>query len=179
MRPLIIAIFFSRLLFAPCFAQQGDTAVEPPSDLYVYGTVRTYEERDSLPGALINLEILGEELQVAPVLANNRGRWSFDLDRGHRYRLHFSSPGRVAKRGLIDATGMPDSLWTGGWAMNVEMTLFKDNPDVDYSVLNEDIGRAKFNPGSMKIEWDLDYTEGIRKKLEALKAAYDASPKLR
>ena len=95
------------------------------------------------------------------------------MNRTGIFRLAFADEGRVAKTVEIDLTGTPDSLWIGGVAMNVEITLFEALPGVDYSVLKEPMGKARYNAEQDNLAWDLEYTEGMRQRLEALMEAYD------
>lgn len=76
---------------------------------------------------------------------NKRGRYEVELGRDRIYRLSYSAPGRVRKSVLIAPTNSPDSIWTVGLAMNIDMTLFKEVLRFDYSLLKEDIARARYD----------------------------------
>ena len=172
MRPLILVL---SLLALPILglSQTGIPAGSPPIDLYIYGTVKDYVTGDSLPGSQIRLREWpsGQELLQLPT--NERGRYELTLNKNGVFRLEYGGAGLVAKTVEIDLTGVPDSVWAGGMAMNIEITLFKENPDLDYSVLDEPIGKARYIEQAGRLEWDLAYTEGIRQRLYALKKAYD------
>lgn len=96
---------------------------------------------------------------------NERGRYELTLNKEGVFRLEYGGAGRVGKCVEIDLTGVPDSVWAGGLAMQIDITLFKRNPDIDYSVLEEPIGKARYSAQAGILEWDLAYTEGIRQRL--------------
>lgn len=131
--------------FLSVLAVHGQETGLPPStpsvDPYIYGTVRDMATRDSLPGASIRLFEHPSGQELLHLVTNERGRYQLKLNRTGIFRPAFSDEGRVAKIVEIDLTGVPDSLWAGGVAMNVEITLFEALPGVDYSVLDEPIAR--------------------------------------
>ncbi|HMN04290.1 MAG TPA: hypothetical protein PKD45_01070 [Flavobacteriales bacterium] len=166
-------LFLAALLLPHLAHGQSDLPPAAPGvDLYLYGTIKSYETRDSLPGASVRLleQPAGQEL--LHLVANERGRYELELNRSGLFRLAFSDEGRVAKMVEIDLRDVPDSLWAGGVAMNIEMTLFETLPGVDYSILAEPMGRARYNAELDNIAWDLEYTEGIRQQLKALQEAH-------
>jgi len=176
MRSLFLPAALSMLVSSfTCQAQNTPTSQAHGSDLYVYGTVKTYEERDSLPGASIAVCIPGTDGNLVVMNTNHRGRYAIELNRDHVYRLSFSAPGRVGKSVLIDATNIPDSIWGEGFAMSIDITLFKEDPRIDFSILKEDIGRARYDAAQGMIAWDLAYTERIRQQFAELMDRYNAS----
>lgn len=158
-----------------CQAQNTSLSHAHGPDLYVYGTVKTYEERDSLPGASMAVRIPGTDGNLVVVNTNQRGRYEIELNRDHDYRLFFSAPGRVGKSVLIDPTNIPDSIWGEGFAMNIDITLFKEDPRFDFSILKEDIGRARYDAAQGMIAWDLAYTERMRQQFTEWMDRYNAS----
>lgn len=165
MKAQLIFALLALLFCLPATAQD--------SSLYVYGTIRDYSTRDSLPYSQIDIKEIFNGKKHSKVLANGRGRFEFYLERNRVYSASFSSEGRVAKSVEINLLNAPDSLWDdGGVAMNIDMTLFREVPGISFSLLEQPIGKCKYYPATDQLAWDLAYTEKIKGQLEQLLKKY-------
>ena len=87
---------------------------------------------------------------------------------GHVYELSFSKSGYVSKTLVLDAK-------KGYYADEVEkktflespITLFKQQPDVDYSIVtNKPVGKARIDPSTSKLDWDYTYLNQRKNEIE-------------
>ena len=167
-RPLhwLVLAFF--LLFGLAANAQID-------NVYVYGTVKDYNTSKKLDG--ITVSVLKDGAKFAQVVTSANGKYEFNLDYGHDYKLVFEKPGMVGKNVSINTTSIPEGDRQGGLAMNVEMTLFQELPGIDFKLLQQPIGKSKYDPETKNLSWDLQYTEQIRSEMERLLKEYDDKKK--
>lgn len=165
LRACILACSF--LLFAAAFGQVDN--------VYVYGTVKDYVSSKKLDGITVTVFKNGGKL--AEVVTNASGKYEFNLDYGSDYKLMYSRAGMVSKNISIDTKNIPEEERVGGHGMNVEMTLFTELPGIDFSVLQQPIGKAKFDPTTKEVTWDLQYTEQVRAEIQRLMKEYDEKKK--
>jgi len=167
---LLRTILFGLLLIATGILQaQID-------NVYVYGTVKDYNTAKKLDGVTVTVYKDGAVLNSVVTSAN--GKYEYNLDYGYDYKIVFSKPGIVGKNVSINTKGIPDEDRQGGLAMNVEMTLFQDIPGIDYSILQQPIGKSKYDPSTGMLAWDLQYTEQMRAELRRLENEYDQKKKM-
>ena len=143
----------------------------------MYGTVLNYSTRDSLPGSHINIQEFSPGDKSVTTLTNVRGQFEYYLERNKVYKVSFSTKGRVAKSVELNLQNAPDSLWDDGISMNINMTLFRKIPGVDFSFPQAPIGKCKYDPAFKQLTWDLVYTEVIRGKMKGLLEDYELGQK--
>ncbi len=159
------AILLPVLLFAPFLLQaQVD-------NVYVYGTVKDYTTAKKLDAVTVAVYKNGVKLTETVTSAN--GKYEFNLDYGSDFKIVYSKAGIVSKFINIDTRNIPEEERAGGHGMNVEMTLFNELPGVDFSILQQPIGKAKYDAASGDVTWDLQYTDQIRSELARLMKEYD------
>lgn len=158
---------FSLLLL--CMAALGAHA--QIDNVYVYGTVKDYNTSKRLDG--ITVSVYKDGALHSSVVTSANGKYEFNLDYGYEYKLLFDKPGMVGKNVVINTRQIPEEERIGGLAMNVEMTLFQDIPGIDYSLLQQPIGKSKYDPSTNMLAWDLEYTEQMRAELNRLQKEYD------
>lgn len=150
---------------------QGQSTVlfHQDTSLYVYGTVKDLATGDSLPGTDILIKKLPGDRVFRELHADEQGNYNFYLGKRSRYKITYAHKGMVAKHVEIDAASVPDTSWHGGMAMEVTISLRKPFKGSDNALFDEAIGRSRFNPATNLLEWDLEYTQRIKKKMDALK----------
>ena len=126
---------------------------------YVYGTVKDYNTSKKLDGVKISIYKNGGKLTEAVTSAN--GKYEFNLDYGSDYKLVYEKAGMVSKNITLDTKNVPEEDRVGGQGMNVELTLFANIPDVDFSILQQPIGKCKFDPVQKVLIYDQVYTDQI------------------
>ncbi len=144
--------------------------------LYVYGSVRTYENKDSIPFPRVRVQEKGVPDLPSPVRSTALGRYELELNKQGIFWILFDAPGKVGKRIEIDTRGARSER-IGGYGMNVDVTLFDSIPGLDFSILNEPMGRACFVGTKDEFNWDLAYTQAMRERIAKMLKAYDDSRK--
>mgnify|MGYP000848253160 FL=1 len=174
MRPSGFIFLMTLVLFG---AVKSTLAQQPK--LYVYGTVREYLSGDSIPFPSIQYQEVQGGSAPMPVVTNARGRFELELTEEKIFWIIFSAQGYVSKLVEIDMHGPTLQQWEkdDGFGWRIEMTLFHDIPGVDFSILKEPLAKIRFNPLTEQFEWDLAYTESIRKRIQSIMDEYDAREK--
>ncbi|HEY0977906.1 MAG TPA: hypothetical protein VGE21_10600 [Flavobacteriales bacterium] len=167
-RPLRTLAFLFALALVPFVSAQVD-------NVYVYGTVKDYNNAKKLDG--ITVTVFKNGTKLAETITNASGKYEFNLDYGSDFKIVYSKSGMVSKNILIDTKNIPEEDRAGGHGMNVEMTLFNELPGMDFSILQQPIGKAKFDPANNDVTWDLQYTEQIRSEIARLMKEYDDKKK--
>ncbi|MEX1131674.1 MAG: hypothetical protein WEC15_00480, partial [Flavobacteriales bacterium] len=143
--------------------------------VYIYGTVKDYYSSKKIDGVTISVFKNGSKLM--DVQTNASGKYDVNLDYGADYKLVYSKNGLVSKSIAMDTRNVPEEDRVGGHGFNLEMTLFNDLPGVDFTVLEQPIGKAKYYPDKSEVAWDIAYTEQIRNEVNRLMKEYDDSKK--
>jgi hypothetical protein len=85
----------------------------------------------------------------------------------------------VSKNVTINTSSIPEEERQGGMGMNVEMTLFQELPGVDFKLLQQPIGKSKYDPATKNLAWDLAYTAQIQAEMSRMLKEYDERKKTR
>ena len=140
-------------------------------NVYVYGTVKDHSTAKKLDGVVITVFKNGAKL--TEVVTNASGKYEVNLDYGADYKLVYGRSDLVNKNITIDTRNIPEEERLGGHGMNIEMTLFSQLPGVDFSILDNPIGKAKYDGATGEVTWDLEYTNQIRNEIARLMKAYE------
>lgn len=159
--------------FVACLYFSVQTYAQQPT-MVVYGTVRDFATRDSIPFPSVQIHDSLSDMPPTPVVSTARGRYELELGQEGLYQILFGAPGKVSKSVQIDTRGPSQAEWEGGFGMNIEIVLMDSLPGVDYSVLREPFGRAAWEKGSSTFAWDVEYTKAQSAALKALVDAYNA-----
>lgn len=159
---------FVLLLSAASLSAQVDVVL-------VFGTVKDWSTAKKLDGVIITVFKNGARLVEVPT--NASGKYEVNLDYGADYKVMCSKTGYVGKNIAIDTRNIPEEDRQGGHGMNIDFTMLVDIPDVDFSVLQEPFGKAKYVAGSGNFEWDMEYTTGMREAQARLLKEYEEKKK--
>ncbi|MFZ1688690.1 MAG: hypothetical protein WAU70_14775 [Flavobacteriales bacterium] len=141
--------------------------------MYVYGVVKDYASGDTLKAYSVTAVDVDDSLHVVRGGRDGRGRYDLVLSRECIYAVEFSSEGFHTKAVVIDMNVPHDSIWVGGFGMNIEATLLPIVPEVDASALSPVFGRARYNSATGGFTWDRDFTEKMKAQQAAVLKAYD------
>ena len=158
------------LIFASIVAGIELAAQEP--GMIVYGTVRDFTTRDSIPNAIVSILGDGNDKPLIKIVTNARGRYEIGLTEMEPYTIAYSAAGKVGKKVVIDLRGPSKEAWEAGFGMHIDITLLDSLPDVDFSILSEPFGQARYNAESANFEWDVEYTSSMRDRQAALLKTY-------
>lgn len=139
-------------------------------DIYIYGFVKDYHDRDLLTEA--HITVLENGIVADELFTDSLGRYEFYLDFDHKYFIYYTNEGSVGKHIFIDARNIPPTVRAGGFGMNVDMTLFTEFPGHDFTILNSPIGKAAYSEQDSAISWDYEYTRSIQDSLRIMMREY-------
>lgn len=140
-------------------------------NVYVYGTVKDQYTAKKLEDVVVTIYKNGGKLQE--VSSNASGKYEFTLDYGADYKIVYSRIGWVSKNYTVDTRNVPEEQRVGGEGMNVEMTLFQELPGMDFSILQQPIGKAKYSAEKTGLDWDWDYTASVQNEVNRLIKEYN------
>lgn len=155
------------MLAASMPAQAQDTLI------HVYGVVKDYASGDTLKEYYVTAADVDDSTHVVRGRYDRTGRYELMLGRECVYAVQFTAPGFHAKAALIDMNVPHDSVWVGGFAMNIEATLLPVVPDIDMAAIPLVFGRARYNLAADAFTWDRDFTEKMKAQQAAALKAYD------
>ena len=165
----IILTFTIFLLFLSgiSFAQE-----EEPAMLIFSGRVEakdlvTGRKGDKLNGVKVEIYKNGKLYKTVQTSAG--GKYQVETELGANYKVKFVTGGYVSKFVTINTRGADTEEDRSDQTMIVDMTLFKDVPGVDFSLLDKNaIGVANFNTESQEPEWDMAYISRMKGQIQAL-----------
>lgn len=123
-------------------------------DVEVYGRVREHERPAPIVGAI--MDVSSDGVEPFRMLSDSSGYYRIGLDVGRIWRIRYAAPGRVAKMVEFDLRDVPP--YDGGYGSNVDMRLFLETADKDFTFLDEPLGICRYDSVSAMIKWDMDYT---------------------
>lgn len=129
-------------------------------NVMVYGTVKDMTTAKKLDGVVVTVFKNGGKL--VEVNTNASGKYEVNLDYGADYKIMCAKPGFVGKNITIDTRNVPEEERSGGHGMNIDFTMMAELSGVDYSILLEPFGKAKYEKATGNFEWDIDYTTRMR-----------------
>jgi hypothetical protein len=128
---------------------------------------RVNEDGNELRNAKVTL--LKNNVQLTEIITDKNGSFSFTLEPDNQYMLVFSKTGYVSKKIYVNTESIPSNISAARSGIAVE--LFRQIDGVDFSILDEPIGKFYYIPNKKNIDYDKDYTNSIIYKLEALQNA--------
>lgn len=161
-RQFLHSVVFLTLLLTAC-----RTGAQHPG-LVVFGTVRDFITRDSIPYPTVTIQEIDAALPPIKVVTNASGRYEFTLSERRNYIVHYSANGKVGKSVRLELSGPTDEEWNIGYGMSVDIVLLDSLPDIDYTFFHEPFGIARYDSATAIYTWDLQYTQGMADRQKAL-----------
>jgi hypothetical protein len=136
----------------------------------IHGIILDYFNKDAVIKSVIIVEVDGQKIFKQKTVSNKyRIALSFDK----LYVIYFMCSGYVSKSVKIDLRNVPPEDQKYGFEMEIDMTIFKIKKGLDFSLLEEPIGIAKYNKVSGQLYWDKDCTKKIQSKIAGLMQIYE------
>lgn len=129
-------------------------------NVFVYGSMKDLSTARKIPNGMVVVYKNGGKL--TEIAANGSGKFEVNLDYSAEYKLQWEAPGYVGKNITIDTRNVPEEDRMGGHGMNVDITLLGELPGVDFSILEQPFGKAKYTASEANFMWDMDYTEQMK-----------------
>lgn len=155
--------------FVPCYGQNAWS-------LTVDGTVLKQDKK--LEGAVVSLVRNGSVVQTFTTPKN--GKFSLDLLPDGDYLIKISMPGHVTKSVAISTRNVPiESIKVPDtrFYSEFETTIFEDLEGIDYSILDQPAAKMYFDRKTENFEYDMEYINSIKTKVEQLQRAYEQKQK--
>jgi hypothetical protein len=108
---------------------------------------------------------------VTSITTGSNGKFSFKLDPNNDYVVSFTKPGYIDKKIAISTRNVPDERASHGFSgYDLQVTIFEKYSGIDYSVLNNPIGKLVYNPSKDVEDFDYDkaYTDQMQNALAKL-----------
>jgi tetratricopeptide (TPR) repeat protein len=108
---------------------------------------------------------------VTSTTTGSNGKFSFKLDPNNDYVVSFSKPGFINKKIAISTRNVPDERASHGFSgYDLSVTIFEQYSGIDYSVLNNPVGKLVYNPSKDVEDFDYDkaYTDQMQNALAKL-----------
>ncbi|MBL7962428.1 MAG: hypothetical protein JNM31_01165 [Flavobacteriales bacterium] len=144
--------------------------------VYIYGNVKDQYTSKKLDG--VTVTILKNGAKLNEVKTNASGKYEVNLDYGADYSIVFNRANYISKNISIDTRNVPEEDRTGGHAINMDMSLFEELPGVDFSLLKQPFGKARYDATKKDLAFDFEYTAQIRNELNRLIKDYTDRKKL-
>ena len=132
--------------------------------LVVSGSLKHEETKERLDNVTVSVLRGGEAFDEIEVDRN--GKYFLDLPLRHDYVLVFSAEGLVAKRVAINSANTPEGELPDGFMFDLDMSLFDMMEGFDESIMETPIGIASFVDRSGRIQFDLDHTNDMRRRID-------------
>ena len=160
-----------------CFLALASIQSYGQENIRYYGSVNEQKfngDIKKLPDAEIIVYALDEgdwEL-IQDYKTDKRGKYELELNFDVIYKILYSKPGFVSKYVTIDSGNIPSVDQVSGFEMKTTMTIFKEINDIDFSLLEEPLGKAHYNSQYKEMAWDIDYTNDMKRKLDDILTLY-------
>lgn len=89
------------------------------------------------------------------------------------YELSISGPGLIKKKLEVNTTNVPPDMIKGNAYFSPTVDIFPKVEGLDFKILDEPIGKVKYDPEFGGFEADLDYTKRQKAALDKLQSDYE------
>jgi hypothetical protein len=137
----------------------------------ISGKVMSHDDEghnSGMPGAQI--DIFQDYQLMSVIYAGDSGQYNIDLSLDYLYLLEIKSEGKVQKSIEIDSRYIAMSNQSAGFDMGMDISLFDEIPGVDFSILDQPIGKCKYDEMRNSIMFDFEYTRVISDSVNALRS---------
>lgn len=135
------------------------------------GEVTDYFSGEPIKGALVRVLKAGQADEQTTTKRD--GKYAFTLERGWKYEVWFSKKDMVTKHVLVDTREVPAFPDVPFYDMDLQMTLFTWQPNMDFSLFNDPLGLANYKASVRNMSWDTPYTEQVKPVLSKMMAEYE------
>ncbi len=168
------AILFLLLVIAPAFSAFAQAPGRVEFEFIFAGKVTEFDEKKAkdVPVDACSVNLYKGTTLVSTNSTSSNGKFKIVVPHDGDFVVQITKAGYITKRIAINTFNVPDERTGGPFAQfDVEIDLFKLFPGLDYSVLNNPVGRIIYNPAPAVDDFDYDkvYTAQIQSQLDKLK----------
>ncbi len=157
-------LFFRRTSLALSLLMWTLVGLSQSGSLVVSGNLKHEETKQRLENVTVSVLQAGEPFDEIDVDRN--GKYFLDLPLRNDYVIVFQAEGMVAKRVAINSANTPEDELTDGFMFDLDMSLFDVIEGFDESIMDTPIGIASFDDRSGRIQFDLDHTNDMRRRID-------------
>ena len=157
--------WFQGLVVLLVFLMSSTSMWAQSESLVVSGNLKHEDTKVKLDNVTVSVTRNGEAFDQIQVDRN--GKYFLDLPLRHNYVIEFSADGMVSKRVAIESAHTPEDQLNDGFMFDLDMSLFDKVEGFDESILETPIGIASFDDRSGRIQFDLDHTNDMRRRIDA------------
>lgn len=136
--------------------------------LNVFGYVREHWTRAKIVGAEVSIRLDEEQAPTEVLRTDAFGFYAYPFQYDTVYHLTYSYADRVSKTLTLDLRNIPLADREVGFGSNLDVRLFPPIPGEDLSFLDQPIGRMRYNPALLNLEWDMAITAPILERIDAI-----------
>jgi len=141
--------------------------------LRIYGSIADNDNNSSLGDCVVKVLKNGEFAE--DYTTRKTGKYEFFLPAGYNYRFYFEKEGFVGKNieiSTLEAAKMEEQFI---FSLKADISLFKNIDGMDYSVLDEPIGKGFCNGRKGKVQFDKEYTKNMESKIAQIYVPVEAN----
>ena len=156
--------FFQHAWLVLFLLTSSSWALAQSGSLVVSGSLKHEKTKARLDHVTVSVLRGGEAFDEIEVDRN--GKYFLDLPLRHDYVIVFSAEGLVAKRVAINSASTPEGELPEGFMFDLDMSLFDLIEGFDEGIMETPIGIASFDERSGRIQFDLDHTNNMRRRID-------------
>ena len=162
---LFLVFIFSAVFLTPKISFAQADVIE------INGLVKDERSNRLLAGVVV--QKIEDGKLVDSITTGVNGRFIMLLKFGHNYDIKFGKNGYVGKFINMNTTNVPDEDQVGGFGFDLNMNLFEEIEGVNFDILKQPVGKAKFDASSGEIAFDFEYTRSMLSKIAELRRALE------
>lgn len=137
-------------------------SVSSQETLFVHGIITNNKKNNNKIDEAEIIVCIDDQLFMS-VKTNNRGYYSLELPYDNLYKIVFAKIPFVSKFLLVDLNNIP--AYYTDYEMNTDIELFERINGLDYSILDNPIGKFKFFPSKESLSYDREYALEMQQKI--------------
>jgi len=119
-----------------------------------------------------NVNVFRDGQFVEKVTSDSKGRVDVALKPGGNYEIAIGGNFYIKKKLEVNTNNVPAEDLNGEVYFPAEVDIFKKIDGMDYSILENPIGKIKYNPEIAAFDVDMEYTKSMKSKLQQLQEDY-------
>jgi hypothetical protein len=147
-----------------CFLFLATSAWSQSESLVVSGSLKHEDTKERLDNVMVS--VLQDGSAFDEIQVDRNGKYFLDLPLRHNYVIVFSSDGMISKRVAINSAQTPEGQLSDGFMFDLDMSLFDTIEGFDEGIMETPIGIASFDDRSGRIQFDLDHTNDMRRRID-------------
>ncbi len=130
------------------------------------------EDGSKMSNAIVTVIKNGKTVET--IKSDSRGKVNVNLDPDADYNILFSGEGMISKKLNINTFGVPpEDAGESNFYFPADVDIFKKIPGLDLKILDQPIGKIRYNKSIANFDADLDYTKQMKAALDKLQKDYE------